>query len=217
MRVLGRGQFEMLGSSRTPQFGAKFASCAHLIATFPALIRAGSLVFVRGTWTTGAERHRKIALPPLTGTACRYIGRWSALLGQELQVENRGGRTCGIAGFTTGRQCARTTANRSAREASGEETGIVACGGTPESTAHSALRADGDVKRTCGAAVSREGTIESRQGACAKAGAKFQPCRAKGLGLSRQSLYRRMERFKHAARQRPLMALMAGAGLKGQH
>jgi DNA-binding NtrC family response regulator len=180
LRVLETGQFEMLGSSRTRSSQVRILSATN--ADLPALIRAGSFredLYYRLNVI-------EIALPPLTERRADILPLARHFLGQELQL-NEAAAAALLAHDWHGN--VRELRNSIERAKLMARDGIVAAADLNLPAHRSA--ADGDVPRSgAEAAISRE-TIES---SLREAGGNVSRA-AQSLGLSRQALYRRMERF----------------------
>ena len=180
LRVLETGQFEMLGSSRTRSSQVRILSATN--TDLPALIRAGSFredLYYRLNVI-------EIALPPLTERRADILPLARHFLGQELQL-NEAAAAALLAHDWHGN--VRELRNSIERAKLMARDGIVAAADLNLPAHRSA--ADGDVPRSgAEAAISRE-TIES---SLREAGGNVSRA-AQSLGLSRQALYRRMERF----------------------
>lgn len=172
LRVLETGEFEMLGSSRTRRSQVRILSATN--ADLPALIRAGGFredLYYRLNVI-------EVALPPLTERRADILPLARHFLGADLQLSEEAAAALAAHEWPGNVRELRNSIERAklmARE------GVV---GVADLNLPAAHRAALDVE------VSRE-AIE----ACLREMGGNISRAAQSLGLSRQALYRRMERF----------------------
>jgi DNA-binding NtrC family response regulator len=172
LRVLETGQFEMLGSSRTRRSHVRILSATN--ADLPALIRAGTFredLYYRLNVID-------IVLPPLTERRADILPLARHFLGKELQLSEDAAAAL-LAHEWHGN--VRELRNSIERAKLMARAGTVTAADLNLPAAHRA---------TADSEISRE-TIES---SLRDAGNNVSRA-AQSLGLSRQALYRRMERF----------------------
>ncbi|MGA2189320.1 MAG: sigma-54 dependent transcriptional regulator [Steroidobacteraceae bacterium] len=181
LRVLESGQFEMLGSSRTRNSRVRILSATN--ADLPALIRAGSFredLYYRLNVI-------EISLPPLTERRADILPLARHFLGVDLELsEDAAAALMGHDWHGNVRELRNSIerAKLMARE------GVVRAADL-SLPAPSRPAGDGDMPRSgAEAPISREVIEESLR----DAGGNVSRA-AQNLGLSRQALYRRMERF----------------------
>ena len=181
LRVLETGQFEMLGSSRTRKSQVRILSATN--ADLPALIRAGRFredLYYRLNVI-------EIALPPLAERRADILPLARHFLGPDLQLQEEAGAALLAHDWHGNVRELRNSIERAKLMA---RDGTVAAADLNLPAAARAA-ADNDVPRSgADTAISRE-TIES---SLRDAGGNVSRA-AQSLGLSRQALYRRMERF----------------------
>jgi DNA-binding NtrC family response regulator len=181
LRVLETGQFEMLGSSRTRSSRVRVLSATN--ADLPALIRSGSFredLYYRLNVI-------EIALPPLTERRADILPLARHFLGVDLQLSEDAAATL-LAHDWPGN--VRELRNSMERAKLMARDGIVNAPDLKLPLAHRAA-ADSDASRGGSETVVSRETIEA---ALRETGGNVSRA-AQGLGLSRQALYRRMERF----------------------
>ena len=181
LRVLETGQFEMLGSSRTRSSRVRVLSATN--ADLPDLIRSGSFredLYYRLNVI-------EIALPPLTERRADILQLARHFLGVDLQLSEDAAATL-LAHDWPGN--VRELRNSMERAKLMARDGIVNAADLKLPPAHRAA-ADGDASRGGSETVVSRETIEA---ALREAGGNVSRA-AQSLGLSRQALYRRMERF----------------------
>ena len=172
LRVLETGQFEMLGSSKTRIAQARILSATN--ADLPALIRAGSFredLYYRLNVI-------EVALPPLTERRADIVPLARHFLGADLQLSEEAAAALAAHEWPGNVRELRNSIERAklmARE------GVVGVADLNLPTAH---RAAPDVELSREAI---EASLREMGGNISRA--------AQSLGLSRQALYRRMERF----------------------
>jgi DNA-binding NtrC family response regulator len=182
LRVLETGQFEMLGSSRTRSSRVRVLSATN--ADLPGLIRSGSFredLYYRLNVI-------EIALPPLTERRADILPLARHFLGVELQLsEDAAGAL--LAHDWHGN--VRELRNSMERAKLMARDGIVSAADLKLPPPANRAAADGDSSRGGSETVLSRELIES---ALRGAGGNVSRA-AQSLGLSRQALYRRMERF----------------------
>ena len=172
LRVLETGEFEMLGSSRTRSSQVRILSATN--ADLPALIRAGSFredLYYRLNVI-------EVALPPLTERRADIVPLARHFLGADLQLSEEAAAALAAHEWPGNVRELRNSIERAklmARE------GVVGVADLNLPTAH---RAAPDVELSREAI---EASLREMGGNISRA--------AQSLGLSRQALYRRMERF----------------------
>ena len=172
LRVLETGQFEMLGSSRTRSSQVRILSATN--ADLPALIRAGSFredLYYRLNVI-------EIALPPLTERRADILPLARHFLGDDLQLSEEAAAALAAHEWPGNVRELRNSIERAklmARE------GMVGAADLNLPTAHRPAP-DMDLSRDA-----IEASLREMGGNISRA--------AQSLGLSRQALYRRMERF----------------------
>jgi DNA-binding NtrC family response regulator len=181
LRVLETGQFEMLGSSRTRKSQVRILSATN--ADLPALIRAGRFredLYYRLNVI-------EITLPPLAERRADILPLARHFLGPDLQLKEEAAAALLAHDWHGNVRELRNSIERAKLMA---RDGSVAAADLNLPVAPRAA-ADNDVPRSgADTAISRE-TIES---SLRDAGGNVSRA-AQSLGLSRQALYRRMERF----------------------
>jgi DNA-binding NtrC family response regulator len=181
LRVLETGQFEMLGSSRTRKSQVRILSATN--AELPALIRAGRFredLYYRLNVI-------EITLPPLAERRADILPLARHFLGPDLQLQEEASAALLAHDWHGNVRELRNSIERAKLMA---RDGTVAAADLNLPVASRAA-ADNDVPRSgADTAISRE-TIES---SLRDAGGNVSRA-AQSLGLSRQALYRRMERF----------------------
>jgi DNA-binding NtrC family response regulator len=181
LRVLETGQFEMLGSSRTRSSQVRILSATN--ADLPALIRAGRFredLYYRLNVI-------EITLPPLTERRADILPLARHFLGPDLRL-NEDAAAALLAHDWHGN--VRELRNSIERAKLMSRDATVAAADLNLPAAHRAA-ADNDVPRSGAEAVISREAIES---SLRDAGGNVSRA-AQSLGLSRQALYRRMERF----------------------
>jgi DNA-binding NtrC family response regulator len=181
LRVLETGQFEMLGSSRTRSSRVRVLSATN--SDLPALIRSGGFredLYYRLNVI-------EIVLPPLTERRADILPLARHFLGVDLQLSEDAAATL-LAHDWPGN--VRELRNSMERAKLMARDGIVGAADLKLPPAHRTA-ADGDASRGGSETVVSRETIEA---ALREAGGNVSRA-AQGLGLSRQALYRRMERF----------------------
>ena len=172
LRVLETGQFEMLGSSRTRSSQVRILSATN--ADLPALIRAGGFredLYYRLNVI-------EIALPPLTERRADILPLARHFLGDDLQLSEEAAAALAAHEWPGNVRELRNSIERAklmARE------GMVGAADLNLPTAHRAAP-DTELSREA-----IEASLREMGGNISRA--------AQSLGLSRQALYRRMERF----------------------
>jgi DNA-binding NtrC family response regulator len=181
LRVLETGQFEMLGSSRTRKSQVRILSATN--ADLPALIRAGRFredLYYRLNVI-------EITLPPLAERRADILPLARHFLGPDLRLKEEAAAALLAHDWHGNVRELRNSIERAKLMA---RDGTVAAADLNLPVASRAA-ADNDVPRSgADTAISRE-TIES---SLRDAGGNVSRA-AQSLGLSRQALYRRMERF----------------------
>jgi DNA-binding NtrC family response regulator len=181
LRVLETGQFEMLGSSRTRKSRVRILSATN--ADLPALIRAGRFredLYYRLNVI-------EITLPPLAERRADILPLARHFLGPELRLSEEAAAALLAHDWHGNVRELRNSIERAKLMA---RDGSVAVADLNLPVAARAA-ADSDVPRSgADTAISRE-AIES---SLREAGGNISRA-AQSLGLSRQALYRRMERF----------------------
>jgi DNA-binding NtrC family response regulator len=181
LRVLETGQFEMLGSSRTRSSRVRILSATN--ADLPALIRAGSFredLYYRLDVI-------EISLPPLTERRADILPLARHFLGEGLQV-SEDAVTALLAHDWHGNVRELRNSIERAKLMAREGMVRVADLNLPSL---SRVAADGDVPRSSAETATSREVIEA---SLREAGGNVSRA-AQSLGLSRQALYRRMERF----------------------
>jgi DNA-binding NtrC family response regulator len=181
LRVLETGQFEMLGSSRSRSSRVRVLSATN--ADLPALIRTGSFredLYYRLNVI-------EIALPPLTERRADILSLARHFLGAELQLSEAAAAAL-LAHDWPGN--VRELRNSMERAKLMAKDGIVGAADLKLPPANRAAPESDASRGGSETVVSRE-IIES---ALREAGGNVSRA-AQSLGLSRQALYRRMERF----------------------
>jgi DNA-binding NtrC family response regulator len=182
LRVLETGQFEMLGSSRTRSSRVRVLSATN--ADLPSLIRSGSFredLYYRLNVI-------EIALPPLTERRADILPLARHFLGVELQLSEDASAAL-LAHDWHGN--VRELRNSMERAKLMARDGIVSAVDLKLPPPANRAAADGDASRGSAETVVSRELIES---ALRGAGGNVSRA-AQSLGLSRQALYRRMERF----------------------
>ena len=172
LRVLETGQFEMLGSSRTRSSQVRILSATN--ADLPALIRAGSFredLYYRLNVI-------EIVLPPLTERRADILPLARHFLGDDLQLSEEAAAAL-VAHEWPGN--VRELRNSIERAKLMAREGMVGAADLNLPTAHRPAP-DMDLSRDA-----IEASLREMGGNISRA--------AQSLGLSRQALYRRMERF----------------------
>jgi DNA-binding NtrC family response regulator len=181
LRVLETGQFEMLGSSRTRSSRVRILSATN--ADLPTLIRAGSFredLYYRLNVI-------EIALPPLTERRADILPLARHFLGKDLQLSEDASAALWAHDWHGNVRELRNSIERAK---------LMARAGTVSAAdlnlpAGQRVGVDGDAARSgAETVISREAVEASLR----DAGGNVSRA-AQALGLSRQALYRRMERF----------------------
>jgi len=181
LRVLETGQFEMLGSSRTRSSRVRVLSATN--ADLAALIRSGSFredLYYRLNVI-------EIALPPLTERRADILPLARHFLGPDLQLSEDAAAALLAHDWHGNVRELRNSIERAKLMA---RDGIVSAADLKLPPANRAA-ADSDASRSGAETVVSRETIEA---ALRDAGGNVSRA-AQSLGLSRQALYRRMERF----------------------
>jgi DNA-binding NtrC family response regulator len=181
LRVLETGQFEMLGSSRTRSSRVRVLSATN--ADLAALIRVGSFredLYYRLNVI-------EIALPPLTERRADILPLARHFLGLDLQLSEDAAAALLAHDWHGNVRELRNSIERARLMA---RDGIVSAADLKLPLANRAA-ADSDASRSGAETVVSRQTIEA---ALREAGGNVSRA-AQSLGLSRQALYRRMERF----------------------
>jgi DNA-binding NtrC family response regulator len=182
LRVLETGQFEMLGSSHTRSSRVRVLSATN--SDLPSLIRSGSFredLYYRLNVI-------EIALPPLTERRADILPLARHFLGVELQLSEDAAAAL-LAHDWHGN--VRELRNSMERAKLMARDGIVSAADLKLPPPANRAAADGDGSRGGSETVVSRELIES---ALRGAGGNVSRA-AQSLGLSRQALYRRMERF----------------------
>jgi DNA-binding NtrC family response regulator len=181
LRVLETGQFEVLGSSRTRSSRVRILSATN--ADLPALIRAGSFredLYYRLNVI-------EIPLPPLTERRADILPLARHFLGKDLQLSEDAAAALMAHDWHGNVRELRNSIER-AKLMAREGTVTVADLNLP---AGQRAGTDGDTPRSSAETVISREAIEA---SLRDAGGNVSRA-AQNLGLSRQALYRRMERF----------------------
>ena len=172
LRVLETGEFEMLGSSRTRSSQVRILSATN--ADLPALIRAGGFredLYYRLNVI-------EVALPPLTERRADILPLALHFLGADLQLSEEAAAALAAHEWPGNVRELRNSIERAKLMARG---GLVGVADLNLPTAHRAAP-DTELSRE-----TIEASLRDMGGNISRA--------AQSLGLSRQALYRRMERF----------------------
>ncbi len=181
LRVLETGQYEMLGSSRTRSSRVRVLSATN--ADLAALIRTGGFredLYYRLNVI-------EIALPPLTERRADILPLALHFLGLDLQLSEDAAAALLAHDWHGNVRELRNSIERAKLMA---KDGMVCAADLKLPPAHRAA-ADGDASRSSAETIVSRETIEA---ALRDAAGNISRA-AQSLGLSRQALYRRMERF----------------------